>query len=239
MEPRSFKRLLVDSGRLLLDTPGLYLALIAAGMVPALLLALFVPASASKEAFNAAWNAGDMGSVTAVAFGSLATRVLDSFLGVAAILALAARDEGRSPDLPGSLSEAARRFWPYLTTGLLALVFILGGTVLFIIPGLILALRYSLIPYAVLVEGREGRAALDRSSALCRARPAKIYGSLLGGALAIVIAAGAATLVSGLVTVFLPAAADQVVAKAVDGAAGLWLAGFAVLLYKDVAKVVE
>lgn len=239
MQPRAFKVLIKDSALLAWGDPRLYAALIAAGVVPALLLALLVPASASKEAFEAAWSAGDLGSVAAVAFGSLATRVLDSFLGVAAILALAARDEGRAPDLPGALSEAGRRFWPYLVTGALAVLWIFGGLLLLVIPGVVLALRYALLPYAILVEGRTGNAALERSSALCRARPWKVYGSLLGAAAVIVVAGGLAAALAGVVTVFLPPAADQVVTKLVDGAAGIWLASFAVLLYKDVAKVVE
>lgn len=239
MQARPFKALLKQSALLALDDPRLYAALIAAGVIPAILLALLVPASASKEAFDAAWQAGDLASVAAVAFGSLATRVLDSFLGVAAILALAARDSGHRKDLPGALSEAGRRFWPYLTTGALAVLWIAGGTLLFVIPGIVLALRYALIPYAILVEGRTGNAALERSSALCKARPWKVYGNLLGAAIVIVVAGGLAAALAGIVTVFLPPAADQVVTKLVDGAAGIWLASFAVLLYKDVAKDVE
>lgn len=238
-EPREFGRLLKDSADLVLQSPVLYAQLVLIGVVPAAALTLLVPATRSKEAFSAAWDSGDVGVVAVGTLGALLGRVLDSFLGVAAIAALAARTEGRAHDLKAACSEAWTRFWPYLTTGLLALLWILGGTLLFIVPGLILALRYTLIPYAVLVEGREGGAALERSSQLCRARPWKVYGNLIGAAFVIVLTGAFVSGLAGAVTMFLPDAADQVVAKAVDGLAGVWLAGFAVLLYKDVAKVVE
>ena len=44
---------------------------------------------------------------------------------------------------------------------------------------------------------------------------------------------------SAFLGVFLPEMLDEALSRLLDGAAGAWLAGFAVLLYKDVVKAVE
>lgn len=230
---RPFSRLLKDSFGLVRADLGLYAALVALSCAPAAVMTLFIPASRSREALEAAFESGDAATILLVSLGGLVTRLIDSFVGVTAVLAAHHRDQGGAPTLADSLRAAAARYWDYLVTGLRALAWIVGGLFLLIIPGLWLALRYSLIPYVVLLEGRTGADALNRSSEIFMSRPWRIVGFLLAAALVIVLCGSFLGAVAGMV---LPAVMDELVVKFMDGAAGVWLAVFAVLLYKDLIK---
>ncbi|HVY67364.1 MAG TPA: hypothetical protein VHA30_00490 [Patescibacteria group bacterium] len=62
-----------------------------------------------------------------------------------------------------SLRLARSDIWPLLTTGILAFLAILGGTILLIVPGVILSFWYSQAAYVVITERLSGREALRRS----------------------------------------------------------------------------
>jgi uncharacterized membrane protein len=67
-------------------------------------------------------------------------------------------------------------FWRYLWTNLLYFLVVLGGMLLFVIPGIIWGIRYVFSPYAVIVEGVSGRDALARSGALTAGKTWQIFG---------------------------------------------------------------
>lgn len=72
-----------------------------------------------------------------------------------------------SPDLNisagKSFSEGSKDIMPLIFTGLLVFIFVLGGLILLIIPGIIFAFWYSQSYYVVITEGLSGKKALDQS----------------------------------------------------------------------------
>ncbi len=62
-----------------------------------------------------------------------------------------------------SFSESSHDIMPLFLTGLLAFLFIFGGTILLIVPGIIFAFWYSQSTYVVITEGLSGKKALDQS----------------------------------------------------------------------------
>lgn len=78
--------------------------------------------------------------------------------------------------------ESFRRSRPYIgaffTTGLLSGLAVLGGFILFIIPGIIFGLWFSQSPYVVIEEGLNNTAALKRSKYYIKGRIGQIFGKL-------------------------------------------------------------
>ena len=69
-------------------------------------------------------------------------------------------------DLRPALGLLLRRWRPFLKTSVLAAFRITLGLILFVVPGFLLAMRYSLWAPVVLMEGLEGRDALRRARVL-------------------------------------------------------------------------
>lgn len=68
-----------------------------------------------------------------------------------------------TPTADKSFSESYNFIIPLILTGLLAFLFILGGLILLIIPGIIFAFWYGQSAYVVMTENLSGKKALDRS----------------------------------------------------------------------------
>lgn len=65
--------------------------------------------------------------------------------------------------------------WPSIFTSILAGIIVLGGTILFIIPGIWLGICYSLVHTAVAIDGHKGMAALKTSKDLIRGRWWRVF----------------------------------------------------------------
>ena len=65
-----------------------------------------------------------------------------------------------------TFSASSDLIWPILLTSLLVTLSVIGGTLLFIIPGIIFAVWYSFSSYAVIVDGKKGLEAMRSSKAL-------------------------------------------------------------------------
>lgn len=78
--------------------------------------------------------------------------------------------QGQPATLRGLFALARQRFWPALGAGILAMLGILGGTILFLVPGIILSVMWFLWSPACLLEGCGPREALRRSRVLTRGR---------------------------------------------------------------------
>jgi hypothetical protein len=103
--------------------------------------------------------------------------------------------EGRSPETTQRLfASAGRRFWPLVGA---SFVYVLGwafGLLLLVVPGLIVFARWSLMPAAVMLEGRGVWASRDRSRELVRGQTFEVFICLLvsflfiaGGSFAILL----------------------------------------------------
>ncbi len=82
-----------------------------------------------------------------------------------------------------SFSEAweatAKRFWRLLGAQLLAGLKIFGWTLLLIVPGIIAAFRYALLPYVIMAEGADSKGVIkshDSTKALVKGRLMEVFG---------------------------------------------------------------
>ncbi len=88
--------------------------------------------------------------------------------------------EGEAVDVGESFTLSIGLFGGYIWTWALYALIVLGGLFLFIIPGIIWSFVYILAPYAVIVEGINGRAALSRSRVLTKGKSILVYESGFG-----------------------------------------------------------
>lgn len=155
-------QILDQSLRLVFDNFGLMVAIAAISVVPTQLLSITMGTlAATPEAeMTAATAVGMSGMLLAILLASL---VLGPLVTGALTHAISERHLGRTPDLGTSLGLAWSRFPTILLVSMVTGLFIFLGMLLFIVPGLILALGYAVIVPAVMLEGLGARDARLRS----------------------------------------------------------------------------
>ncbi len=231
--PKSFSALLGESFQTALSLSGVSVCLLALGQVPGLLLA--GPAGSGLNA-----QAPLHALAYAVEAGAEGLALL------AVLTALAAAADGIRLDVFGAFREALGHALPLLLAELRAALWIFGGFLLFVVPGVIFSIRYPLVHLAVLIERREGRAALDRSSALIDRHGGKALGYPLLAALIMALAGAVGAFLVAMTFGFLfsdaPGAAahwrNQAYAfmlELVDSLIWTVWTAFTVFLYKDLA----
>jgi len=92
-----------------------------------------------------------------------------------------------------AMTYAFRRSFKMLATSITTNLIILGGTVLFIIPGVILALRFALVDPVVVLEGTTGSQARQRSTQLTQGRRWRIAGTTVLSVLVTILLMGIAS----------------------------------------------
>lgn len=113
--------------------------------------------------------AGIIGFVLMVLF-YVAVAVVSVVMQAAIMYAVKDVAEGKKDmNISTHLSRAWEAKWKLLTISLWMLLFVFGGFLLFIIPGIVASILFMFATYAFVYEGVEGRAALTRSSELVRA----------------------------------------------------------------------
>ena len=138
---------------------------------------------------------------------------------------------GREPSAAAALRAVRSRLWPVLATGLYRTIFVLGGLMLLIAPGLILLSMYALIPGIAVLEPTLGAgAALRRSRALTAGWR---WQAFVCHALPYVFAVGANMLVSRLLTDIGGRLLGGVGGSLVDVAITPFVIGIQVVLYFD------
>jgi len=173
-------------------------------------------------------------SVNFAAVGAAALIVIVIFILVSVWIQIATIQIIDSPDnhpsLPQLLSKSAGLVLPLLLVGLLAGLVIVGGLILFIVPGIIFGLWYTFVTYALVLDGQHGRAALKASKALVKGRIGKVFGRLFVFGLVIF----GIEIVVGIVVLILPAVARNIVT---DGYSDFFVtplaAIFSYYLYRD------
>jgi hypothetical protein len=135
---------------------------------------------------------------------------------------------GRDMDIGESLRFGLSRFWSILLVGVLTGLAVLGGFLLFIVPGFIFLTRFWVGVPALVIEDRRGREALKRSWNLVKGRSWPVFGTI------VVVGIGT-SLLSGLLTQLF---GDSAVAQAIGGAIASiittpYLALVSVLIYLD------
>lgn len=88
-------------------------------------------------------------------------------------------DAGRKAGFSDAMNVVVARFWRLFLAQLLATVKIIGWTLLFIVPGIIAAFRYALLPFVILDEPASEtgvKKSHDRVKALVSGRKREVFG---------------------------------------------------------------
>jgi hypothetical protein len=120
------------------------------------------------------WRVGVAGLVT-----GLAGVVMFLVLTGAITRAVAAEAAGRDPGVEQSYRFGFHRFWSVLAVSVLVGLAVVGGLILFIIPGIWIGIRLSLSTQALVVEGRRPTEAMGRSWALVGGHWWHAFGTLV------------------------------------------------------------
>jgi hypothetical protein len=122
-----------------------------------------------------------------VVVSSLLTSLMVLLTIAACFKAVADAYLGTVPDWRASVRFATKRLAPLLVISILYLVGVMLGTFALIIPGIFLAVAWSLCFPAALVEGARGFGALKRSFQLVRGRWWPVFGALLVGVILVAV----------------------------------------------------
>ena len=231
---------------LVLNHPELYLAFWAASGLVTIIAAtgttLFLGLE-GPEPLKAAVEAKNWAAVGAFSVLALIGAVLGGVATGAQIAASASLRTGRRPTAGECLGIGASRLPAMAWTMLLIGIAVMGGMFLLIVPGVILALRWSLAHYAVILENKSGFGASSRSSELIVPRMGKVVGNtLVFIAIAIVasIMLHLAGAVIGVLAAFSIGAGPgafvaQVATGGLDSLVMGWLTAAQTLLYVELA----
>lgn len=94
---------------------------------------------------------------------------------IAITVAAHGASDGEVMDVAESYLVSFRLLIPYAWTWILYSLLVSGGLFLFILPGIIWSVVYILAPYAVIIEGTSGKAALSTSRSLTQGKNIYFY----------------------------------------------------------------
>lgn len=216
-------------------------AILSVALAPAALLLALGP---SREAVEIARTTGDYSSVGTAASINVIVSLLGAWASVAVVLTLAARLRGERYGVIEAYAHTKAFLIPLILTGLRATLWIILGLILLIVPGIVLAIRYSLVYYTVLLEKRKGADALARSKELVLAHMGKVVGNgIVITALTILIALIAAMSVR-FIFYFIPGSGATpiiflrtFIEDLLNRMIGIWGIAFFILLYQDIAAL--
>jgi len=101
-------------------------------------------------------------------------QLLESFVGIIATMAIAYLIknalEGKSVDYKTALKASLSRWLPAIGTNILLGIFLIGLLLLFIIPGLIYSVFWGFAIYAVILNNKAGKEALNYSKSIVKGR---------------------------------------------------------------------
>jgi hypothetical protein len=128
---------------------------------------------------------------------SLLTLVIQQILIGAVAWAVAMVLIGRVPDARASYRFGYRRLWSILLVGILFVLAVFAGLIALVIPGIIIAVRFSVAIPALVVEGKRGTEALGRSWNLVRGRSWSVFGAFIVVGFLTGIVSGVLTAIGG------------------------------------------
>jgi len=166
------------------------IALVAIIVVPLTLLEVILTDQLT-DAVEVSRNVnGDLvvdGSLTGLWLGLLGAFVLSiltfTILTGAITRAAAMTFLGHDLDIAEGYRFGLARFWSIVLVGLLCALVVMGGLILFVIPGIYFGFRLALSEQVLVIEGHRGRAALSRSWNLVKGHWWHVFGALIVTAL--------------------------------------------------------
>lgn len=99
-----------------------------------------------------------------VVVGNIAGFLLSILVGISLIYAVKEREEGIT--VKEALKKGWKRFFSYWWLTVLNIFIVMGGYLLFIVPGIIISVWFSVVGYVFVTEDRKGMTALLRSKHL-------------------------------------------------------------------------
>jgi len=225
LEPMSIKEMLLRSASLFKDNFSVLFLIL---LIPTGAAYLFSKAMESillgtVQGGSIAESAGTI--ILAVAVSALVFIVLFFWGEGALIIAISESYLGHAISLWDSYKSLQSRLGGLITTMLLAWALIIGGTILFFVPGCVMFFRFLLADKVVVLEGLKGREALRRSRELMKWRVGESWTqrpwtraglALMGGALVGVLIHIGFTLASLALGFLLPESASQVLDEALS-----------------------
>jgi len=155
-------------------------------LIAAIVLTVWLPGNIAMEIAVRALHWTDNATVQ-FQLNGIVGAVLDPLVTAALIFVTFASKLGYAYSYRQAMATGVRR-WPSLFATRLGTGFLLlGGFVLLLVPGILLALRWALIDPVVVLEGIDGGVARRRSSELTQGRRRRILGIALGSYLGIAV----------------------------------------------------
>lgn len=108
---------------------------------------------------------------------SVTAGIITTLVSIWAFAATIRNITSTNPNISAGMSfgEATKDILPLIFTGLLAFLFIFGGFILLIIPGIIFSFWYGQSAYVVITEGLSGKKALDQSRLYVKGNIGEIF----------------------------------------------------------------
>jgi hypothetical protein len=187
---------LSDAFRVVLDRPQLFIGLWLCTAAPAEALSYGFKQWAghgTKEGLRQAF-ASDPKLIAIYALVLFVGLVAHLISQAAVVTAAAEQMSDRRADFKESLNRGLERLPALLWTSIVVGLRIVGGIILLIVPGIIMAIRYSLADYATIFEGVTGGAAAARSRELVLSRMWDVVVMMLAVAVVTVLGTAAVLL---------------------------------------------
>lgn len=131
-------------------------------------------------------------------------RLLESLIGIISTMAIAYiiknRIDGTLIDFKAGLQKAFSSWASAIITSLLLGIFVLGLSLLLIVPGIIYYVFWSFALFVVVLKGISGNKALDYSKTIVEGR----WWTVFGYSIAFGLLSAAVAFVAGFLTIFLP-----------------------------------
>lgn len=165
---------ILDQGiQVVKDNFGLLFGILACVWIPYQLISQFVQLAMIPELspdaspFEALAATSEILPVT-IGFALIGALIILPLTNAAVIHAVAQRYLGNEATVLGSIQKGVSKILPLIWTSILMGLAIMGGLILFIIPGILFALWFGLAQHVVVLEDESGTTALGRSKTLVR-----------------------------------------------------------------------
>lgn len=172
----SISGILDQAFKVLMDNFGVLIAIACLLQLPLALFSTFVMSSFQFDP-NDPTSIQALGGDYFVMLGVilLASLIVTPITNAAMVNAIADAYLGHKPNVGGSFSRALGRIGPLIWTWFLVVLAIMGGLILFIIPGILCMIWFALATQVVVLEPESGFGALQRSKALMRGNAGKWF----------------------------------------------------------------
>jgi len=231
IRPMSFGELLDAGFRLLRNHAAVLIGLAVVLYVPLSIAQVIVESAfaPAETGVGGEWSAAVSVVIGAVVLGLVWLLVVVPVSSAAITHAVSELYLGREATIGGSLRVGWEMYMPLAGTMLLMSLLILGGLLLLIIPGIYLALCYSLVWPVMVIERQFGMTGLRRSRDLTRGNLGRIVGLVVVVAIFVSVVSGGFQLLLGYVPLV-----GVVVSGVVQAIGAAFQSAFLVLLYFDI-----